>query len=113
MGPAPSLAPELATSLGNNIDRPSDSASWEKAPAHMVDYDECPSLKTDELKRITGLAAVDRSDERDAQASALKLKYPDLWNKRSGAKIIASLETEEGNPLSERTVQRLFKITGN
>ena len=111
MGPAPALTLELAISLGNNLDRPSDSAPWEKAPAHVVDYDECPSVKTDELKRISARASNSRTRERNVRIGELKLKYQRLWGKRGAAKVIAQRETDDENPLSERTVQGYFKIT--
>src|SRR5271163_1766349 len=83
VGPMPEYPKELLTALGSNLESPLARESWEKAPAHLVDYDEHPSLKDDELVRMSRLASNSRTQKRSAQISKLKLKYPDQWGKPS------------------------------
>lgn len=111
MGPAPELPRDLEMLLGRNIpDQPPEPIDpWERAPSHMVDYDEQPSLNKEALNQMSESAAARRTRERLAQIAELKAKYPKLWGMRGAAKTIASLETDDENPLSERTVQKYFK----
>ncbi len=104
---------ELVAALGSNLAAtPLEQLEpWEKAPAHLVDYDEQPSLKVEELNRMSRLASEKKRDERDVAIGELKLRYRNLWGKRGAARIIAQRETRDENPLSERTVQNYFKIT--
>lgn len=104
--------PVFPPEVGNNLDGPPEPLQpWESAPPQMVDYDECPSLKEGELKRLSRKAGVSRTEERDKKINELKLKYRNHWGTRSGAKYIAGSETDTGDPISERTVQEYFRIT--
>jgi hypothetical protein len=113
MGPMPEHIKRFA-SIGGNLKDPTpidQLEAWQRAPLHVVEYDECPDLDRAVLARMSESASESRTQERLLQARELKAKYRHLWGKRGTPKIIASLETEEGNPLSERTVQRYFKLT--
>lgn len=106
------LPRHLANAWGERNTRPEEfgnGASWERAPEHMVDYDECPSLNDGALRKLSKAAGAARACERNVQIAELKAKYPDKWDKRGGAKWIASQETEDGNPISERTVRGYFR----
>jgi len=87
--------------------------AWERAPAHTVMHDECPGLNTGVMTEMSGSAGEDRTSERDLRAGELKLKYPEDWGRRGRPKAIASLENAAGNPITERTVQRYFKLPKN
>jgi hypothetical protein len=87
--------------------------AWERAPAHTVIHDESPGLNTRVLANMSDLASESRTAESKLRISELRLKYPADWGQRGRAKKIAMLETEQGNPLSERTVQNYFKMTRN
>jgi hypothetical protein len=105
MGPAPELPADLEDALKKhgNLDKPLDDEPWEKAPPHMVDYDECPGLNEGALKKLSKAGNDARVDMRDDQIGDLKKRYPSKWGKRSGAKYISE---REGVP--ERTLQRWF-----
>lgn len=90
---------------------PSQLTPEERAPAHVVKYGEVPIFNDAALENIRAKSSNDKRNERDHQIATLKLKYREIWGKRSEAKRIAALETEDGNPLSERTVQRYFKLS--
>jgi hypothetical protein len=114
MGPPPAPTKGIA-GLGSNLDGfdlpPHQREPWEKAPAHLVDKTcEQPSLKDDALKHMSRRAGDSRTQKRFLEISELKLKYQGSWGKRSGAKVIASFESEHGNPISERTLQKYFKL---
>jgi hypothetical protein len=111
MGPAPELPRDLEMLLGRNIPEqpPEPINPWERAPSHMVDYDECPGLNAEALARLSEKAGDRRTDERSQRINDLRLKYPNHWGKRGGAKYIALTESDTGDPISERTVLNYFK----
>jgi hypothetical protein len=85
---------------------------WERAPSHMVEYDEgYIGLNTKKLAKLSAKASASRTDERNQQIIELKNKYPRHWGKRGGAGFIARSETKKGNPISERTVRGYCKKT--
>jgi hypothetical protein len=109
----PQVAPERrAYFLDNSNTRPfEEQAAFERAPAHVVEYGEdYIGLDNAVLRRMTNAATEKRIEEKLLRVRELKAKYPELWGKRGTPKIIASHETDEGNPLSERTVQGYFKL---
>jgi hypothetical protein len=113
MGPMPEHVIRFLSTVEPNIHAmpAGQQQSWERAPAHTVDYDENPEVNTEVLARMSKSAGDSRTAERNLRISELKLKYLADWNQRGVAKKIASLETEQGNPLSERTVQNYVKMT--
>lgn len=84
----------------------------ERAPSYMVDYsDEVPTFKKEVLAGVRSESAGARRDTRDDTIADLKSRYRNLWGKRGGAKIIASLETERGIKTYVRTIQRYIKLS--
>lgn len=92
-----------------NIPQNPPTEAWERAPSHMVEHDECPSLDAGALRQLSQASASARGNERAIRIAELKARYPDIWGKRGAAKVIASLETEGGSPLDERTVRKYFR----
>lgn len=113
MGPIPEHIIRFMSAIDpNNHPVPAEQRQpWERAPAHTVVHDEYPGLNTEVLAEMSKSAGDNRTAERNLRISELKLKYLADWNQRGVAKKIASLETEQGNPLSERTVQNYVKMT--
>ena len=88
--------------------------SWETAPRHLQDrtskdggFDD---LAVDKFARAGGKSrGEDLTYLASDRPSDLQCKYNHLRGRRGAAKIIASLETEAGRPISERHVRRLMK----
>jgi hypothetical protein len=101
MGPAPTLSPNLVSELGENLNR--DCETWERAPAHTVNFDKY-KFNSSVFISMSRLASISRTNERQITISELKLKYHNIWGKRSVAKQIASLEG-----VSVRVIQKYFR----
>jgi hypothetical protein len=110
MGRIPEFTKEFEAALGRNLDPSEKQAPWERAPSHVVEYDECIDLNRALLAGMSKKAGEARTEERVQRISDLRLKYQHRWGKRGAAKQIASFETEAGNPLSERTIQKYFRL---
>lgn len=89
---------------------PSQLTPEERAPSHVVDWSEEPTINDDIMSALRQRSAQSRRRELLTVIGELKLKHCKYWGQRSRAKLIASLETENGNPISVRTVQRYFKL---
>jgi hypothetical protein len=86
--------------------------TWEQAPRHLQDrtseeggFDDAAVAK---LARAGGKARGEDLSYLADSPPHLKPCYNHLRGKRGAAKIIASLEAEAGNPISERHVLRLM-----
>jgi hypothetical protein len=112
-GPMPAYTAEFLRYIKSksNLDRPLEKEPWMKAPAHMVEYDEWPSLKKSEVGRLSRAGCEGQVGKRDDQISDMKFQYSRYWGKRGGAKKIAERERASGNPISERTILRYFRVT--
>jgi hypothetical protein len=113
MGPMPEdLKQYMASHEGNIPKTPVQQDAFERAPSHMVEYDESSvGLNSEKLADLSAKASRSRTIERDKRISDLRLQYQKHWSKRGGAGRIARSETKAGNPISERTVQRYFHLT--
>ncbi|MBR0671725.1 hypothetical protein [Neoroseomonas soli] len=92
-----------------NLEKHKPAEAWERAPSYLVQAGECPCLDAHALQELTQASGRARAQERTVRIAELKAKYPDFWGKRGTAKVIASLETADGNPLMERTVRKYFR----
>ncbi len=108
MGPRRQIPEELIIAFGVNTNCPAtppdEKQPWERAPDHMVVWDEDPGLDRAAQIRLTATASESRTYESDLRAGELKLKYPQYWSKRGGAGFISRAEAKAGTPIPERTV---------
>lgn len=109
-GPLPDYLLAAAATLGSNTDIYIPSDSWERAPAHVVVYDECPDLNRVNLRLIAQSAAEERSLKRGERISQLRLLCGDVWGMRGKAHVVQERWNKAGEgPISIRTIQQYFR----
>lgn len=115
LGPKPAYIIEWEEKIGPNIadidERQLSPA--ERAPPHMVDNDEHPSINAQNVKALSNSASEARQERKNSDIDFLQKVYSNYWGKRGRAKAIASLETQAGRPISERTIRDYFAKTRN
>lgn len=128
MGQAPSN--DISRFWKPNITENFIAEPWERAPAHVVDYDahteeDCPEINIDAMKSISNKAAAIRKEDGEERHRELRNKYPHLIGVRGGAararnkalvdyknsKKLADMDGSDAGepPPSLRTFQRAFK----
>lgn len=83
---------------------------WERAPDHVVDKVECPSLNQATLRSMAQRAGEERSLARSDRIAEMERLYPDLFGARGKAKEVADRwNRDSDDSLSVRTVQEYFR----
>lgn len=118
VGETPEYIRRGQSELGFNLDpliEPDDEfARMTRAPSHRIVVDNVTGdwyWNETTTKKLTDAGNAGNGKNRADAIKELQGKYPELWDKRGKAKVIASIETEEGNPITERTIQTYFRQT--
>ena len=110
LGPVPDHIRQAAKDLCDNTSQDLRQEPFERAPAHMVDYDEYPTINKSALREISKAAADERSLSRAETKSELKRLYADIWGTRGSPKLISKMHEEAGQgKISERTIRQYMQ----
>lgn len=104
-----------AGELGSNIDLSAMDACaepWERAPLHVLQRDECPSVDPQTMTDLSRAAASERSLDRAERVRTLRALCTDIWGKRGASRFAKErYRKETGETISIRTVQQYMKDT--
>lgn len=86
--------------------------AWERAPPHVVVFDESPAVIQEALEEMSRNAGSERRRDKAERIARMKSLYADIWGKRGTAHIVVKRWREAGeDEISVRTVQAYFKET--
>lgn len=110
LGPIPYYILEAAETLPQNTGTISGQDNWERAPPHVVEWDEFPAVDKGKLVEMSQAAASERSRERAERISQMKSMCHDIWGQRGAAHIVAKRwRDSDEEEVSIRTIQQYIR----